>query len=53
MRKDSKFVLPGTAEDPVLLLCTRNLTLPNYKLGNETPMLLIGKLRLRSGMEVE
>ena len=45
LRKDSEFVPLGTEEAPVLLLCIRNVTLPNYKLGSEAPMLLRGKLR--------
>ena len=53
LRKDSEFLPSGTEEAPILLLCIRNSTLPNYKLGSKTPVLLRRKLRLRSGMEVE
>lgn len=42
---------PRTERAAVLLLRIRSLTLLNCKLGNKTPMLLRGKLKLKAGME--
>lgn len=51
LRKDSEFMPPRTERAAVLLLRIRSLTLLNCKLGNKTPMLLRGKLKLKAGME--
>lgn len=40
VEKGFEFVPSGTEEAPILLLCIRNSTLPNYKLGSKTPVLL-------------